>query len=123
MAIYTVGTFTSLIPLDNPAPTACVESDIWKTAAYNINTADNDNTAALWLKASGSRFLKIIKQIAQKVPYINALNKVLFPICDISFQLFRPQALLTLIEPPCASPHETINATVAQLIAIWWAAS
>src|ERR1039457_1500868 len=113
MAIYAVGTFTSFIPLDNPAPTAWVASDTWKTAAYSINTADNDNTDSFWLKARDSKFLKKIKHIAQKVPYNNALNKVLFPIWDISFQLFLPQALLTLMEPPCANPHETINATVA----------
>ncbi len=48
--MYKVGTFTSLIPLSKPTPIACVASEIWKTAAYNINTADNDNTAALSLK-------------------------------------------------------------------------
>ena len=117
-AMYKVGIRTSLMPLSKPAPIACVASEIWKTAAYNINIADKDKTAALPVKARGKIFLRQTKDIAPKIPYNRPLSNVLFPILLISFQLFLPQALLTLIEPPCDKPHETINATDAQLIAI-----
>ena len=106
------------MPLSKPTPIACVESEIWNMAAYSINTEDKANTPALLLKARGRIFLKQIKNIAQNIPYSKPLSNVLLPIMLMSLQLFLPHALLTLIEPPCASPQETIKATDAQLIAI-----
>ena len=69
MAINQVGVFTSLIPLNSPAPIAWVLSDIWNIAANNNNIADNSITAGSLLNDADNCHRSVVNNIAQNKPY------------------------------------------------------